>query len=78
MDKTTPLPRRTFLLQGIGVSSLLLISKKLSFSFLERFTKIVGTDMDSKDDVLPAIVRRYGSEFGDLKPLGRRSDYGRV
>jgi len=70
--------RWQFLLKGIGGSALLLLSGKLSFSFLERFSKIVNNDTEPKDDMLTFIVQRYGSEFGDLKPGGRRPDHGGV
>jgi len=77
-NKYTLVPRRMFLRQGIGMSALfLLIPRKLSFFLSMRLDRSSNTCADSKENLI-LIVQRYGSEFGDIKPQGRRSSHGRV
>jgi hypothetical protein len=79
INKFTPVSRRKFLRQGIGVSALfLLMPKKLPFFLSKRFDRSTYTSADSKDDLLLVVAQKYGSEFGDIKPQGRRINHGRV
>jgi len=79
INKFTPVSRRKFLRQGIGVSALfLLIPQKLPFFLSKRFDRSKSTSADSKDAKLLVVVQRYGSEFGAIKPQGRRINHGRV
>ncbi len=79
INKFTLVPRRTFLRQGIGVSALFfLMPQKWSFFLSKRMDKSPNTGADTKDDLLLDVVQRYGSEFGEIKPHGRRIDHVRV
>ena len=79
INKFKPVSRRKFLRQGIGVSALFfLIPQKLPFFLSKSFGRSTSAGADSKDDLLLVIAQRYGSEFGAIKPQGRRINHGRV
>lgn len=79
IQRLNPLPRRSFLQKGIGVSALFLLKpEKLSFILSQPAHEPADDSIDAKDDVFPFVVQRYGSEFGDVKPSRGRQGYGRV
>ena len=80
INKHTFVSRRTFLRQGIGVSALFLILPLSRWSFFrsKRLDRGINDVSDSKDDLLLNVAQKYGSEFGDINPQGRRINHGRV
>jgi len=79
ITKFNLVPRRKFLRQGIGVSALFFLVPREVVAFLTKpFNRNKHSGADSCADVLLAVTQRYGAEFGDIKPHGRKVTYGRV
>lgn len=77
-DKYMLLPRRAFLQKGIGMYALFLLMPRKLLFFLMKLLKTSPNSCDDSKERLIQIAQRYGSEFGDIKPQGRRNNHGCV